>query len=88
LQGTDPRDSRQKLYYMKNGHLPADRDGKVEQGEHLAAHVLHEHVRNDGGSDGGVGGLANTHHGPARHEGPEIRIAPFQMLQQKNKQLG
>ncbi len=63
---------------------PADRDGEVEEGEHLAAHVLDEHVWDDGGRDGGVGRLADAHHGPARHEGPEVGVPPLQVLQEED----
>jgi hypothetical protein len=63
---------------------PADRDGKVEEGEHLAAHVLDEHVGDDGGRDCGVGRLADAHHGPARHEGPEVGVPPLQVLHKEN----
>ena len=59
---------------------PANRDGEVEEGEHLAAHVLDEHVKIDSGSDGGVGGLANPNHGAARHEGPKVGVPPLPML--------
>ncbi len=65
---------------MLTTYAPADRDGKVEEGEHLAAHVLDEHVGDDGGRDGGVGRLANAHHGAARHEGPEVGVPPLQVL--------
>ena len=46
----------------------ADGDGEVEQGEHLGAGVLDEHVADDGGRDGGVTRLPDADHGAAEEE--------------------
>ena len=46
----------------------ADGDGKVEEGEHLGAGVLDEHVADDGGRDGGVARLPDADHGAAEEE--------------------
>ena len=46
--------------------------GEVEESEHLGTDVLDEHVRDDGGSDGRVAGLADSNHGAAEEEGHEV----------------
>ena len=72
-------------YRVRYRSVPADRDGKVEEGEHLAAHVLDKHVGDDGGGDGGVGRLADAHHGATRHKCPEVGVAPLSTLQKYKK---
>ena len=44
-------------YTLQNKAVPANRDGKVEEGEHLASGVLDEHVGDEGGGHGGVARL-------------------------------
>ena len=58
----------------------ADRDGEVEDGQHPATHVFDEHVADDGGGDGAVAGLTNTHHSSASEELPVVRISPAVFL--------
>lgn len=48
--------------------LPADRDGEVEEGQHLGTLVLDEEVADDSGSDGGVTRLPDADHGAEQQE--------------------
>lgn len=54
------------------GPSPAQRDGKVEDGQHERARVLGEEVADDGGCDGGVAGLADAHQPPRQDQQPEV----------------
>ena len=51
--------------------LPSNRDGEVEDGQHDGPQILGEHVRDQGRSDGGVAGLADTHSGAHQDEASE-----------------
>lgn len=51
---------------------PPQRDGQVEDGEHGGAAVVGEQVSDDGGGDGGVAGLADTHQASGEHKQPVI----------------
>lgn len=57
---------------MGHAPLPADRDGKVEDGEHVGPFALDVEVGNDGGSDGGVAGLAHADQAAGQEEEPEV----------------
>lgn len=57
---------------MGHAPLPADRDGKVEDGEHVGPLALDVEVGDDSGSDGGVAGLAHTHQAAGQEEEPEV----------------
>ena len=61
----------------------AHRDGKVEDGQRLAPGVGHEHVRDDGGRNGGVAGLTDADHGARAEERPEVGVGPTFVLKQK-----
>ena len=54
--------------------LPADGNGKVEEGEHPTPGLLDEHVGDDGGRNGGVAGLADAHHGAGAQEPPKVQV--------------
>ncbi|KAF3845875.1 hypothetical protein F7725_002954 [Dissostichus mawsoni] len=51
---------------------PADRDGEIEDGEHVGPLPLHVEVCDDGGGDGGVAGLSDAHQAPGQQQGPEV----------------
>lgn len=57
---------------MGHAPLPANRDGEVEDGEHVGPLALDVEVGDDGGSDGGVAGLAHTHQAAGQEEEPEV----------------
>lgn len=52
--------------------LPSQRDGQVEDREHHGAAVISEQVSDDGGRDGGVAGLSDTHQSPGEHKQPVV----------------
>lgn len=52
--------------------LPANWDGKVEDGEHLGPLLLDVQVSDDGGSDGGVAGLPDADQAARQQQSPEI----------------
>ena len=52
--------------------LPSQRDGQVEDGEHHGAAVISEQVSYDGGRNGGVAGLSDTHQSPGEHKQPVV----------------
>ncbi len=58
--------------------LPSQRDGQVEDREHHGAAVISEQVSDNGGRDGGVAGLSDTHQTPREHKQPVV-------LQRKNE---
>ncbi len=43
--------------------IPSNRDGEVEDGQHLGPGFLDEHVADDGGRDGGVARLSDANNG-------------------------
>jgi len=43
--------------------IPSNRDGEVEDGQHLGPGFLDEHVADDGGRDGGVARLSDADYG-------------------------
>lgn len=51
---------------------PSQRNGQVEDGEHGRAAVIGEQVSDDGGRDGGVAGLSDTHQSSGEHKQPVI----------------
>lgn len=51
---------------------PPQRNGQVEDREHRRAAVIGEQVSYDGGRDGGVAGLADTHQSSGEHKQPVI----------------
>lgn len=52
--------------------LPSQGDGQVEDREHHGAAVISEQVSYDGGRDGGVAGLSDTHQSPGEHKQPVV----------------
>lgn len=52
--------------------LPSQGDGQVEDREHHGAAVVSEQVSYDGGRDGGVAGLSDTHQSPGEHKQPVV----------------
>lgn len=52
--------------------LPSQGDGQVEDREHHGSAVISEQVSYDGGWDGGVTGLSDTHQSPGEHEQPVV----------------
>lgn len=51
---------------------PADRNGKIKDGEHVGPLPLHVEVGDDGGSDGGVTGLADSDQTSSQQQDPEV----------------
>lgn len=51
---------------------PSQRNGQVEDWEHRRAAVIGEQISYDGGRDGGVAGLADTHQPSGEHKEPVI----------------
>lgn len=45
---------------MDRRKLPADRDGKIKDGQHVGPLLIDIEVSDDGGSDGGVAGLTDS----------------------------
>lgn len=52
--------------------LPSQWDGQVEDREHHGTVVIGEQVSYDGGRDGGVARLSNTHQSPGQHKQPVV----------------
>lgn len=52
--------------------LPSQGDGQVEDGEHHGAAVISEQVSYDGGRDGGVAGLSDSHESSGEYKKPVI----------------
>ncbi len=53
-------------------NLPADGDGKIENGEHVRPLSLDVEVSDDGGSDGGVTGLSDSNQTSSQQQDPEM----------------
>jgi hypothetical protein len=53
--------------------LPANRYGKIEEGQHFGPHVLHAEIADDGRGNGGVACLANADKSSQREE-PSVRL--------------
>lgn len=51
---------------------PADRDGKIEDREHICPLLLYIEVSDDGGSDGGIAGLPDSDQTSSQQQGPEM----------------
>lgn len=62
--------------------LPSQGDGQVEDREHHGAAVISEQVSDDGGRDGGVAGLSDTHQSPGEHKQPVV------LQREKKKDIG
>ena len=52
--------------------LPANRNGEVEDGEHVGPLALDVEVGDDGGGDGGVAGLPDSDQASGQQQGPEM----------------
>lgn len=53
-------------------NTPADRNGEIKDGEHVGPLPLHVEVGDDGGSDGGVTGLADSDQTSSQQQDPEV----------------